>query len=268
MSSKITKHLVHRMHPTARGFSLVELMVALAISFFIIAGMLTIFENVHSTYSTQTALANLEDNERLAMTLITDVVSSAGYFPDPSTYTAIDTLAASPHFTAAGSPAIAGGTTALGDTITVRYAPDTTGDLYNCFGGTNANAPYDEWENTFSIVSTGGISGALQCTFWSKSGANIPPGPIPLVQGLTNGTGGSPKGIQILYGVGTGKAAAPTCVDTYKSIADMTAADWAQVCTLKVTLSFVNPVAPAGSLIKWVSFTRVIAVMNAAGAST
>lgn len=270
MSYTVHRSPVHRSRPSAAGFALIELMVAVSIALFMIAGMVMIFQNVRSTYSEETSLASLQDNERLAMTLLTDVISSAGYFPNPLNYTAQGTLQPSPNFATAGTPVVAGGTTAQGDTITVRNAPDlppplSPPDLYNCMGGTNAVGPYDEWENTFSIVSTGATTGALYCTFWSKSaGAQAP---TLLIGGLTNGANGSPKGMTIWYGVSTGTAVSPTCVDTYKTVAQMSAADWQSVCTVKVQLNFVNPVPPADGTHKWVQFTRVIAVMNAAGAA-
>src|SRR5579872_1975883 len=141
-----------------RGFALVELMIAITIALFLIAGMITILQNVRSTYNEEQALAQLQDNARLGMTLMTDVIESAGYFPNPTTYSAAVALPISPSFTAAGTPVIAGGTTAVGDTVTVRYAPDNTQDIFNCMGGTNSFAPYDSWENTFTVVSTGASS--------------------------------------------------------------------------------------------------------------
>lgn len=244
------------------GFSLIELMVALTIALFLIGGMMVILQNVHSTYSEQLALSQLEDNERLAMTLITEVIQSAGYFPDPATYTSTTALPISPSFTTAGTPALIGGSNTQGDTIVVRYAPDGTGDMYNCMGGTNAVSPYDVWENTFQVDA----SGELTCTFWSQS-ANATQSNVVLVKGLTNGQGGQPAGMQILYGVNTGTASGGTCVDTYMSAAQVTAAsDWGNVCSVRVTLTFVNPIPGTGQ--PTVQFVRTIAVMNQAGANT
>jgi hypothetical protein len=197
---------------------------------------------------------------------MTEVIQSAGYFPNPAKYSAASTMPASPSFAAAGTPVITGNTTAQGDTVTVRYAPDNTQDLYNCMGGTNSYAPYDTWENTFSIVSTSATTASLECTFWSNQyGAQ---GPVPLVTGLTNGTGGEPQGMTLEYGVTTQTEAAGTCLDTYKTYAEMTAADWANVCSVKVTLTFVNPVPPPGGANNYIPFTIVIPIMNAAGGAT
>lgn len=273
MSHPVVNRIAHRPGPLTTGFALIELMVAMTISLFLVGGMMVIFQNVRNTYSEQTSLASLQDNERLAMTLLTDVISSAGYFPDPKLYTAVGTLAPSPHFAAAGTPVVAGGTTAQGDTITVRDAPDVppagiAPDLYNCMAGTNTVAPYDEWENTFSVGSTNATTGALYCTFWSASGAGAQ-APQLLVSGLTNGAGTEPPGMTILYGVSTGTAVMPTCVDTYMTAAQVQAGGyWSSVCTVKVTLTFINPVPPADGTQPWLQFTRVIDVMNATGITT
>lgn len=250
----------------AAGLSLVELMVALTIALFLIGGMAIVFENVRSTYSEQQGLAQLQDNARLAMTLMTDVIQSSGYFPNPTLYSAQTALPPSPSFAAAAIPVIVGNTTAQGDTVTVRYAPDSSQDLYNCMGGTNTVAPYDTWENTFTVVSTSATAGTLECTFWSAtSGAQ---GPVPLVTGLTNGAGGEPKGMTIYYGISTQAEVPGTCLDTYTPQANMTAAAWANVCSVKVVLEFINPVPPPSGANKYIPYTIVIPLMNAAGGAS
>lgn len=265
MTEQTAKRVPHLKQP-ARGLALVELMVALTIAMFLIAGMAVIFQNVRSTYTEQQGLAQLEDNARLAMTLITDVIESSGYFPNPTLYSATTALPASPSFTAAAIPVIIGATSVPGDTVTVRFAPDNTQDMYNCMGGTNAVAPYDTWENTFSVVATSATAGALQCTFWSKKSGAQPA--VTLVTGLTNGAGGEPKGMTLTYGVTTQAEATGTCLDSYKTQAQMTAADWANVCSVKVTLNFINPVPAPSGINKYIPFTIVVPIMNAAGGAS
>ena len=265
MMNQVAKRIAGRRKPEA-GLSLVELMVALTISMFLIGGIMVVFQNVKNTYTEQQGLAQLQDNARLAMTLMTDVIDSAGYFPTyPTYYSATTALPSSPSFSSAGTPVVTGGTTAAGDQVTVRYAPDSTQDMYNCMGGTNSYGPYDTWENTFSVVSTGATSAALECTFWSKQyGAS---GPTVLVTGLTNGTGGNPKGMVLEYGVTTQADSAGTCLDTYKTVAQMTATDWANVCSVMVKLNFLNPVrAPGGNAS--IPLVIIIPIMNAAGGAT
>jgi type IV pilus assembly protein PilW len=63
-----------------RGYSLVELMVALTISLIILAGVASIFASSRSTYQTDEGLARLQENARFAMDFMNREVRMAGYF--------------------------------------------------------------------------------------------------------------------------------------------------------------------------------------------
>jgi len=78
--------------------------------------------------------------------------------------------------------------------------------------------------------------------------------PTSLVAGVQN--------LTIQYGVNTTGAGAASCTDRYKATKDMQTADWTNICSVKVTLTFANPFNPPGGLKPTISFTRVIAVMN------
>ena len=67
-----------------RGFSLVELAVAMTVALFLLGGLLTVLQNMRRAQTTQTGLSQLQDNQRIAMTLLNNVLQSAGYFPDPT----------------------------------------------------------------------------------------------------------------------------------------------------------------------------------------
>ena len=69
-------------YPNSRrvtGFSLVELMVALALSLILLAGVLAIFASSRTTYETTDRLARLQENGRFALDLIVRDLRSAGY---------------------------------------------------------------------------------------------------------------------------------------------------------------------------------------------
>lgn len=240
------------------GFTLIEMMVAMAIAIFLIGGMAAVLQNIHTTYGTQTKLATLEDNQRLAMMLMADVIESGGYFPTPLSNTAAASMPQSNNFPSAGTPSVIGSTDANGnDIITVRFAaPPGDTSLMNCMGETNASvAPSIDYENTFSLDANGNLT----CTVTNGATNAQVAAPAILVSGLSKASG-----MTILYGVSTGTASGGTCMDTYMNAAAVTTAnDWGNVCAVKVTLTFPNPVPMTGTPAT-LSFTRVIAVMNAA----
>src|SRR5689334_16218299 len=67
----------------AQGYSLIELMIAIAVALFLLAGILLIEEGTHQTSLNQTGLAQLQDEERVAMSIISNVIQLAGYYPTP-----------------------------------------------------------------------------------------------------------------------------------------------------------------------------------------
>src|ERR1700730_6456282 len=108
------------------GFSLIELMIALFIGLFLLGGLLTIVQNNRRVFGAQNQLSQLQDSERLALTMMTDVIQMAGYFPDPTSNSPQSTMQAS----SATTPAMVAGQALTGksnaaattpDTITVRY---------------------------------------------------------------------------------------------------------------------------------------------------
>jgi type IV pilus assembly protein PilW len=242
-----------------RGYSLVELMVAITIALFLMGGALLMVQHTRNAFKAQNQLSQLQESERMAMALITDVIQSAGYYPNPHTFTDAQTLV-SPSFAAPGAPNIASipDATAIGDPITVRYAAGLGDNVYNCRGDQNTAAgPFDTWENTFSVVPAdpapdGTPQFKLQCALWSLSTNSIVKS--PLVAGVQNMT--------ILYGVNTTGAGSSSCADRYKATKDMLPADWSNICSVKVTLTFANPLNPKGGIKPTINFTRVIAVMN------
>jgi len=63
-----------------RGFSLVELMIALVIGLILIAGVLQVFVGSTVTYSMQSGLSKIQENGRFAMSFIVRDLRQAGYF--------------------------------------------------------------------------------------------------------------------------------------------------------------------------------------------
>lgn len=69
-----------RLQTTMSGFSLIEIMVALGISLFIMAGIGYVYINSKQTYRTQEQLSRLQENGRLAFEYLARDIRMAGYW--------------------------------------------------------------------------------------------------------------------------------------------------------------------------------------------
>jgi len=237
-----------------RGYTLIEILIALLIAIFLLAGLFTILQNTRRSSSNQTGLTQLQDEQRMAMSLLNDVIQSAGYF-DTNTYATAQTAWNAPVAVGATSTSLAAGqpltgshaTAAPGDVIAVRYATAGGDGIINCNGAVSATAA--TYINTFMIVSN-----QLECAT-----DGVAAHAIPLVSGVAN--------LQVWYGVST--AATTNNVDTYFTADQMSAANWQNVTSVRVTLTFLNPLyGQAGytaTTSQYVYFTRVIALQGRTG---
>ncbi|MEP6886243.1 MAG: prepilin-type N-terminal cleavage/methylation domain-containing protein, partial [Gammaproteobacteria bacterium] len=167
---------------STRGFTLVELMIAILIGLFLTAGLLTLVQAMKRTTTSQSGLSQLQDNQRLAMSLIANAVQSSGYFPSPLVNTAatIFPLTTVAPIFAAGQSMTGGHTSAtVPDTIVMRYSTLGGDNVMNCAGTTSA-AP-TTWTATLNIDVA---NQNLQCVLFN-SATNITT-TVQLVNGVTN----------------------------------------------------------------------------------
>ncbi len=249
---------------TQRGFTLVELMIAVLIALFLIGGLLTLVQAMKSTSLNQNGLSQLQESERMAVTLMTDVIQSAGYFPNPLINTAASSFPVSAPFTTAGQTLFGSGNftdAAPGNSITVRYqtngtASATPDSIINCLGNTSGVAA--TFVNTFSVDLP---TATLQCTLVVNGVASAP---VPLISGVNS--------LQIYYGVQTNTAVGTNSIDAYLDAATVTAGNyWSNVKSVKITLTFVNPLfgqAGQTTVGQFITFTRIVDVMNKTGVTT
>jgi type IV pilus assembly protein PilW len=189
------------------------------------------------------------------MTLLTDIVQSAGYYPDPTTYTPATALPA----LSLPSSAILDASQSLygvldsssNDTLYVRYMTASGDTVILCDGSTNTSGTTNTYVNYFYLSN-----GVLYCELGVESvGAT----PVELVSGIQT--------MKILYGVKTTTAISDNNVDSYLTAAQVSSAgDWLAVTALQVTLTFTNPLyGQPGQTSKTVSFQRVISLMSRVG---
>src|ERR1700730_842153 len=191
---------IRRMARGQRGFTLVELMVTVAIALFLLAGLVTILQNVRATYANQQSLAQLQDQQRFAMTVLTDVIQAGGYFPDPLGMTPGSARPACGAYQVAQAFT---GTQGATDSIGVRYRTANGDGVILCDGSSNTAAPPGSqlYSNVFTVVPpVGAVPGQLQCTLNGNPALTLVTG----VQGLT-----------IYYGVKRNPAVVDYNVDTY-----------------------------------------------------
>jgi type IV pilus assembly protein PilW len=207
------------------GVTLVEMMVALTIGLFVALALGAIFVNAKSAFLAQDALANLHDNERLGISILTTEVQLAGYYPDPSMRMPTDALPVddnpqSPVQFAAGQ-GISGATGADGasDALGIRFVSASGDGLMNCQGSVNSGGANLLVTNVFTINA----GNQLQCAVNGNA-------PVALVNNVS--------GMTVLYGT---DSSASGNIDKYLSASAVTAAGlWGQVKSVQVRLTFAS----------------------------
>jgi type IV pilus assembly protein PilW len=237
-----------------RGYSLIELSVALVIALFLLSGMFMVLQNTRKTSDNQDRLAQLQDEERIAMTLLTDVIQQAGYYPNAGTIDASTVFVTSPNFPSVGQVVAAGTPNAGGDVLTVRYQGDATGNVLDCRGAVIPNGTLEEM--TFSVQTSTNNKGGREL-FCTVNGVQVPL--VPNVRSLT-----------VSYGIDTNSSGAPNAYLTQAQIAALTpdqiAAFWNNVYSVKLTVGFLNPLyGQPGQTQQTISFSRVIGLMAKTG---
>src|SRR5579863_3333269 len=246
-----------------RGFTLLEILIALSLGLFVLAALLTIVQTNRTVYGDQSQLAQLQDNERMAITLMTDVIQAAGYFPTTIPPSALSTSASSLTATTSDGYAFAQGqsmygtysATVPGDAIYVRYTTANGDGILNCSGLSNTSGANTLYTNEFYIAN-----GQLVC----RMNGTV----YNLVSGVTNNTTTlGVTNLSILYGVKRNAGLPGNNVDTYVNASLMTAADWSSVIAVMIQLTFTNPLYTAGSATQppTIFLQRVVGVMNQLG---
>ena len=255
------------------GFTLVELMISILIGLFLVGALLTLTSAMRRTGGVQGGLSQLHDTERMALSLMTDVIQSSGYFlfPTPPAGTTVDTVFTA---TTTGGTTWAMGQTISGtdggtattqnDTVSVRYTTFGGDNVLNCMGGTSTTAV--SWTAKFQLDGLGN----LQCLLATTTAAAV-------TTSTTVTVASNVQYLEILYGVQTNTAAATFSVDTYLTATQVTSGNyWPNVISVQVTLWFLNPLyctvnCQAGQQTtqpQYIPVSRTIALMNKAGVNT
>jgi type IV pilus assembly protein PilW len=261
---------------TERGFTLTEVMVAITLSVFLLMGLFTILQQTRQTSGRTTGISQLQDDERVAMTIMTDTIQAAGYVPEANG-SGQSLFVADAVFATAGQILVAGTAGAsVGERLTMRYdlaANDTT---LTCAGTTNTG-PEQVYKEIFQITTNAAGVNQLVCIPSNGSAA------VPLVNNVAN--------LKFQFAVNTSSASSLTqsnalgpnteashatgygCpADTYIATANMSQWDWTNVCAVKVDIVFINPLyqppgqpLPTPGQLQYISFERVIGILSKTG---
>jgi type IV pilus assembly protein PilW len=251
------------------GFTIVEMMVAMAISLVVMLGFAATFVNMKQTFNSQSGLTLLQDNERLASLILNSSLDEAGYFPtgaDPGATpkvppTSIDrsgivqtiptgfgaTMAAKLYIF--GSVADSTTTPATPETISTAFVSAPSDGLSTCLGGTNTSASNVSIRNIFYVDSATNTFG---CVVLANNSTTTAPGSTfqPLISNV--------QSMSVLYGVDTD---GDKNIDTYLAVNNMTTAYWSAVKSVQITLNFINPNAAADGKAT-IGWTQTINLMN------
>ncbi len=224
------------------GFTLLEMMVALTISLVVMLGFAATFVSMKTTFNSQSSLSQLQDNERLAMTVLTASVGQAGYFPTGANILVTPRVAPQMMDRTAfswSSDSVGGqmptGTylygTAAGtnaESFQTGYMTSSGDGLLTCQGGTNTSGGALLIRNVFYVQN-----GALGCSVLVGTAGSTTTAPggtfVPLISGVQSMT--------VLYGV----AGSGSQIDRYRAVGSMAAADWGNVKNVRISLQFANP---------------------------
>jgi type IV pilus assembly protein PilW len=244
-----------------RGMGLISLMIALTIGTFLLAGLFDIWFQTRRTFTAQAELAQLQDNQRMALTIMANTVQTGGYFPYAANYptapnppySVTTAFPVTTPFTvtpvATGTQMIyqavygtSAATATTSDTLWVRYQSDGINTL-DCLGQTDPVGTIVV--NTYQIDANGN----LQC---SLNAGSATPTWQTVITGIAK--------LTILYGVDT---VGDYSVHQYMTATTVTADnDWAAVRSVNIQLTFNNPLygQPGQTQLTLSPISRIVAV--------
>ncbi len=272
------------------GMTILEMLVAMLIATIILAGLVTIFASMRRSFSTTRALNQLVNQQQFASTVLTNAISSAGYYPASNRTIRGQYPTAETAFPAVSTISLGG--------QSIRY--DTAGQFVYGTGGTASNdndvvavrmlndstsqGPFD------CLGSAGSGTGILYSVFWVntakhqlmcatntyKNGQPLLGGDLLTGPGLPAGKYGGVKYLRAEYGVDTNRdgsvdrfmsantlntTAGQICPDILTGTGN-TSSCWPYVRSVQFTLGFITSLNDAKSP---VYVTRTVRLNNTNG---
>lgn len=228
------------------GISMVELMVSLTISLILLLALYSIFMTTRLSQQSENGLAQMQEDQRMAMTIISQMIQSAGYYPDritssrDSLFQAIASGPQQPPFlvsqfisgrdSTSNNPAVIG--------VRFKIGPDENNhddNVINCLGST-ASGVYS------NVITVDTSSLQLTCAINGDQA-------VPVVGGKrASGTAGAAipcnnagylgiSNLDLRYGTTSTTAAASNTRSVSQYLAASEVKDWSAVRSVKVMLT-------------------------------
>lgn len=205
-----------------RGLTLIEIMVSLVISLFLLAGLLQLFVGTRQSSRVQENLSRVQENGRYTIDYLSRIVRLAGYRSRFTIERGQSFEDAFPAFPAVQGTNNDGSNSS--DTITVAFEGEGAGqgDIRDCLNTQISNNNIAS--NTLSINNN-----SLQCRTrtLTASGNVLSDQTQPIVDNIEN--------IQILYGQNTDNDIWKVA-DRYISANDVNASNWNQIVSIRISL--------------------------------
>lgn len=205
------------------GLTIVEMMVALLIASILLAGLVTIFASMRTSFATTRALNHLVNQQRFASTELTNAISTAGYYPltnravrgqypDAQVAFPAETTTIGSHtidFATAGQAVYGTGGTSAGsnDVVAVRMIHGASvSSPYDCLGQAPAGGTASAATRVTSVYWVDTAKNELKCATTSDTaGASLVGGEQLKGPGITSSPAvyGGVKSLIAEYGVDT-----------------------------------------------------------------
>lgn len=241
-------------HGRGAGFSLIEFLIAIFITLFLVAGMMGIIVSMRGSFRTQDQLERAQENQRFALTVLDNTIRDAGFFSNPTVTTPATAFPATTTVNADGTTFVVAqvisgttGAATASDTINVRFQTVNGDGLMNCLGDTNTTGAAITWTNSFAVNA----SSQLVCAV--NANAGTPSTPIVLVDNVAS--------MKVLFGIDTN---ADSSADKYvESTAISSTADWTNVNSVRLQITFLGLVdSNTGASVSLPVLTHNISLMN------
>ena len=228
-----------------QGMSLVELMVAVTIALFMMLSFIAVFINMKTTFITQDAMSQLQDRERLVMTVLTSTTQQTGYFPYPETSNRADNFIVRNDTTPKmiAGQVLSGISNALpaSDVLAFRYLTKSGDNTTDCFGNTNTSGTDQAMFHLFTVNGNNQLTCQVGDTNLNSQQ------PVAIASDIDS--------LSVLYMIDTQDASKPY---QYKKASDVT--DWSQVKAVKITVRFENTIPQFGT--NTIDWSQTINLMN------